>query len=574
MVRRRVANQQQQQRCRGVTRGGAPCSRNALPGSAFCRAHAGAAAAAAAAAAARARPAAAALYGGGGGASSSCAAIRAAASPTAPRRSEPPTLCRNIPRCAVAVEGIPANSVSPTDIWFLTGSLRGMFPTGRAVMKIWADARSPGAADAGGMWESVIPEALGLEYERRVYRRIVDPLMRTRRCTAFVQMLADGVRCTFDTLLSVLQAGFPSKPEPALRAALHSNVRAMSKLPRSGSERVSIQDAIAKPSSDALTPDAVFEQERTEYSYILLSAAPKSAVDLTKVFVDLERPRLSRRHLSLLFSLSFALLALAVSKTSHHDMHLGNAFVVPLPTPQRRTYVVDGHHYTHVALFDVFVFDFDRAHSVALGTNWLLEENLGIQLNEFTASLDFVKLFGYVYGCTSGSLPLSKTEFVVAGAAAGNVRPPIDRVQTLVIDLLLRQPAAFDDEDFLHRIYVSGCHLKDKVGETPPRDVRQFIGRAVRTPHDIFRNLAHIVCVPTTAADVARGAAGAINRWEFSALTGLLLDPASAPALPRRVSPPPPLAVVPASVALAARKFAAAAAAAPESSWGAIICAT
>jgi hypothetical protein len=406
-------------------------------------------------------------------------------------------ICEEIRECAASVKGAAKNSASPTDIWFVRPKDGDV---GVMVMKIYV---SPSTAETvpSMMRGDTLDRILALDYERRIYSEVIKPLIATKRCKNFIFSLGEGVDCTFESLLALLENS--TVPASIRSDVLHRNIFMM---------RRSKRPAIDDTKGLMKIPTSVKrENESFLYNYTLMTAAPTNSV----VFADVnnvEGPKpISRFLWDILFQVYFAIYALNLSKVSHQDLHEGNIFVRRIP-PTRKTYCINNKLLTTVTTAEAFIYDFDRAYCERFGENAYIAFDVLSQKNIFTEKWDVIKPLTYIYD--------SKTKGLRRSAFAtlkNNKFPDSNSSWKQIMDLFVKNGDNYEQNaDYMHQIFTNGYFLEH------PKDaeetVRTELGdSAFNTPLEVLMILATIVGVETTAEDAAGEKDGILNASEFSA---------------------------------------------------------
>ena len=100
------------------------------------------------------------------------------------------------------IEGFDANSASPTDTWVISfkdnvyyeNSDKTEEPLKRAFIKLFISTDFIS-----------YPDTKALEYEIKIYRDIIRPLIDYNVCKNFVKYLSSGLNCTYDDLRNMLE---------------------------------------------------------------------------------------------------------------------------------------------------------------------------------------------------------------------------------------------------------------------------------------------------------------------------------------------------------------------------------
>lgn len=303
------------------------------------------------------------------------------------------------------VIGLASNSASPVDTWILKFK-KGVTYLGETInygfLKWWINPkdlywRKVKSADED--FEEYKNTISGLNYEVKIYRDVVRPLLDNDVCPNFVGFLASGTACSFPDLSSVLT--------PQGVEGMRRNVVYMRKELDSRPSVLSLDDP---EDAGIITPR---QELKWTYDFLLTTAVPRGSFTYEDwLYRDPDSEQKAGLALKqyrentgkIVFQILAACYALAMTKTTHNDLHSGNTFIAEEPR-KKVTYVYGGKVYSFDTEYRPLVFDFDRSYSVQLGDNPLLsdgEESNHLcvhysQCNTYIPNADMVKVLCSLY---------------------------------------------------------------------------------------------------------------------------------------------------------------------------------
>jgi len=295
-----------------------------------------------------------------------------------------------IAACVQSMQGLPSNSASPTDTFIVTLKNHVVYKgvaVKRAFLKIWVTRPIVPASQAA---------IEALNYEVKVYSRIIKPLIDSRVCPFFVKYIAGSLNCTYDNLLALYRLAMP--PETS-RATLDEHIeRNLSYMLSLSRDRPALQDVSNKAYIKRVDLSQVKEQYRFAF---LINEVVLGGLTLA-AFVEQKKYATDDELLTVLLQVAYACQALVLSKVGHMDLHLGNIFVKRLdrPTVARMKYVYANGAESCVDFAfscQVYMYDFDHTYAALLGDNPLLQlPNLRFynMTNELIDNRDIIKAFG------------------------------------------------------------------------------------------------------------------------------------------------------------------------------------
>ena len=115
-------------------------------------------------------------------------------------------ICK-ISKYIVNVSGMRSDSVSPSDIWFL--SFNDTYYKGhkinKAFLKLFVDVDLDSLSSKYPYLNNIYSSVYGLNYELIVYKDIIRPLVDYNICPNFIKYLSGGKGCSYDDILQFLQ---------------------------------------------------------------------------------------------------------------------------------------------------------------------------------------------------------------------------------------------------------------------------------------------------------------------------------------------------------------------------------
>lgn len=312
--------------------------------------------------------------------------------------------------CISKIKGLPARTNSPTDLWIVTfneGVNYENEPVTNGFMKLFLSPKSfegplPIDVDWGDSYNQDTERKMfytGLNYEIKVYRDIIRPLLDYKICPTFLKYISSAKNCDYKNLLDIVDKAGISK------ANLDRNLYILLALE---DERAAIDD----DDEDEEYEDTQLENpEKYKYSWLLTKYIPKGTKDIGDFTVEYmkkpDTPENIDKFLVIYFQILVGCYALSLTHTTHNDLHAGNIFLEKYsdPTddpenPNKITYVINDVIYILETEYLPLIYDFDRTFNERLGMNFLLnttESRDTSQLNKFIPNKDMLKTSIYIY---------------------------------------------------------------------------------------------------------------------------------------------------------------------------------
>jgi len=309
----------------------------------------------------------------------------------------------NIDSCIINVEGKPSNSESPTDIWILSFERNTTYNginLETAMLKLFANLESINSeADDEETYLKMFDSLSGLNYEMKVYKEIINPLLNLSICPNFVRCLATQERCTYENIFNFLKdnttygSGYSNNEfhldDDEVKNILNKNIKEC--LLNFCTSRESINTKLE--TSKEISPQNLL----ITYNMIL-----NENMDLPNVrkYESWFTNKLSEKDLwATTFQIVAACYAMSLSKMVHNDLHLGNIFVKDLGEEVSSIYVVNRKFYVISSRWKIFFYDFDRSYVERFDKNPFINNDLCLrhsQCNIYIENKDVFKVLCHI----------------------------------------------------------------------------------------------------------------------------------------------------------------------------------
>jgi hypothetical protein len=287
--------------------------------------------------------------------------------------------------CVEAVKGVTKNSSSPSE---------GL------ILKFKENTNYEGKPLNYGFmkWFAINKEndsAIALEYEMKVYKEIIRPLIDNHICTNFIRYLSSG-ECDTDAIVNLLQG-----------KVVMDNGDIMNKKESRLATTIMYDFSFYEEETNQRNVNNIINEygkefKKEKYSSEKIGVLINEAISQDTVsFEDwLNNWNWDDFDIlgAILFQICAGIYALNLSHTAHNDLHLGNIWLVP--NKEKIVYIMGKIVYTVDCGLKVLIYDFDRSYSKSLGNNVSLETDLCTrysQCNKLIGSKDIAKVIGGIY---------------------------------------------------------------------------------------------------------------------------------------------------------------------------------
>jgi hypothetical protein len=300
----------------------------------------------------------------------------------------------HISNCITDVKGKGSNSASPTDVWlveFKAGTTYKGEEVDSAFLKLFIDPSSLHFIDEYKS-SPILRLLLGLNYEIRVYKDIIRPLLDLNICPNFVKFLASSESCRYDDILNFLidhvSIGRTLLTDDQVRNILNKNIQFC--LLEKCKKRESIQTEI-----NTYFPPP---NENIRYNMLLNESIDVDTVTFSRWldYILKEEPVNTDLFWMTLFQIVAACYSMSLSKMTHNDLHADNIFIKKLDSETCSLYVIDEIPYIFKCSFKVLIYDFDRSYVERFGNNEILKGESTFS-NRYIENKDIMKSLCYVY---------------------------------------------------------------------------------------------------------------------------------------------------------------------------------
>lgn len=333
------------------------------------------------------------------------------------------------------IEGLRANSASPTDTWIVTYK-KGKNDYQRLFWKIFIDSKK---------FKKDLT-IYGLKYEIKVYKEIILPLIEESVCPFFVKYVHHFDDVEYKELVGLfktenfktLESIFTGRVDDAYtnydklresignlhynRKYLHCRSFQNSKVNKDYcKDRREVLRIATDPDyyaeeeeEDKPHPDEEeLELDESKYNILITECTPFNKYEYDEKDVDRVNPIMTEGTFTfknflkskisdpkynyfykVLFQICVACYSMNLSKMLHNDLHTSNIFVVQLKEYELFVFYINEKRYTLYTDLKVLVYDFDRSYCERLGQNECLNKyicSMG-SCSKFTKLLDFFKV--------------------------------------------------------------------------------------------------------------------------------------------------------------------------------------
>ena len=298
----------------------------------------------------------------------------------------------DIKDCIKKIKGLQSNSASPTDTWIVDFKENTYYQSDKiysGFLKIFINPES------AKKFKYEYKNLLSLDYELRVYKDIIRPLVDLNICTNFVKYLAGGSNCTYNNLFEMLNDHIYTNKNDEIRPIIIKQLlnRNINILRDQIGSRPAINDINIEKFHNISKP------EDFTFDIIMNEQIPSNSItfaNLLREMRDVDNTPL----FPVLFQIAAGCYAMSLSKMVHNDIHDGNIFLEKFKTPKTFFYIINGKEYKITSNYKVFIYDFDRSYCPRFGDNTYLDEyaceDVG-QCNIYSENKDIIKSFCYLF---------------------------------------------------------------------------------------------------------------------------------------------------------------------------------
>ena len=319
---------------------------------------------------------------------------------------EPNRIC-DIGHCTTEVEGIPSNSASLSDVWFLSlkdGTKYGDIKIkDDVVLKIYMN---PGNIVLGGL----LVGSFDMLYESQVYEHVVGPMLKYRINPHFVTFYGNARQCTFDNMMDILRDKTVDMntgeimPDSLLAKLLIRNTFWYGNS-NPDPNRPSINDPFINNDPNLLDTLQVIYKNRNKIEYNLIATASSSGVMFEEwIQQNIKNGKMNYVAQVTVINVISALVALEQFECAHNDLHFHNIFVDEYVDSQvTNTYiyydVIEQKEIAYQTTSNVSpaIYDWDKSYVHRIGPNpGLARKNnffceAAMHCNEYVPSRDILK---------------------------------------------------------------------------------------------------------------------------------------------------------------------------------------
>ncbi len=321
----------------------------------------------------------------------------------------------NISHCATKVNGIPSESASPTDVWFVTLQPNTKYGdtivNGDVSLKIYLNPNMKFPKFNGK--KIVKDDTKELLYETNVYEHVIGPMLEYKINPHFVIFYGSARNCSFKQLLTILDHNTENKTtgEPMDSYSLEQVlIRNSWWIGKGLSDRPSINNPLVVKDKSKSLEIQFYNDNRDKLEYNIIATAKTQGNTLAKwvknhIEIDstLKTKTLDSVAEVALIQLVSGLAALELFKCAHNDLHTGNVFIDEFKEAKKVTYIYNGLKGAKSVFkinsnISALIYDWDRAYVNDLGDNNINDYFCKdySSCNEYVPSRDLLKVFCYI----------------------------------------------------------------------------------------------------------------------------------------------------------------------------------
>jgi predicted NAD-dependent protein-ADP-ribosyltransferase YbiA (DUF1768 family) len=206
--------------------------------------------------------------------------------------------------------------------------------------------------------------AKSLEYEKRVYKEIIDPMIKLKICKHFIPLITIYDSCKYQNLLSIVKNNV--KHETENRTLTDEEVEHSLKRNINNTIIFNKNLLINNPlKQECINYDNI---ESLTFSIILTKFFDNTK---TTTFTQFLQKYSSNVEfvLNVLFQIAVVCFAFSLNKMTHNDLHADNIFIKQYENIQHFIYYINDVKYEIDSFFKVYVFDFNFSFVENIGKN-------------------------------------------------------------------------------------------------------------------------------------------------------------------------------------------------------------
>ena len=313
------------------------------------------------------------------------------------------------------IEGKPANSASPSDIWFANTS------KGELVFKITLNRNTTGYNFTNGSRLEYGEEEQAVEYEAKLYIEIINKLIDNNINPFFVKCEEVFFKVPFRELLNfhnvfgmkkclfrnkllrntlymslVTEKRYRFKNRPSIDevSPFHTPIQVSALLNNEENIEALIKSYSIMHNMEEF--DSMLRPTELFYNIIVTSKTTDSSLSSLHMNNKLTaNGKLNRMGWTVIIQILTALSTLEILKIAHNDLHMGNILIEDT-NENIKYFKFDNFHFRLNSNLNCKIYDWDRAYSSQHGENNLLDYYCdSSQCNEYVPQREATKFFVY-----------------------------------------------------------------------------------------------------------------------------------------------------------------------------------
>jgi hypothetical protein len=287
------------------------------------------------------------------------------------------------------IDGLSSNSSSPTDTWvlyFKDGVTYESIPIKTGFLKFFISPKD---------FRPEPDKLLALNYEIKIYSKVIHPLIENNICPNFVKYLASGVKCDYKNIIDMIKDKLYNEGKLLNKNSYEYNFRRNLKYMF---EELKGRPSINNPINDVDVDDMKDYFKKFSYNMIL-NETTENSITLAQWIKKTDLPDYNIEIWNIIFQISIACYSMFLSKLIHNDLHYGNIFIKNIGEKKYFIYYINGNPIIIKTQYQALIYDFDRSYCKRLGKNNYLDvfcEDYS-QCNKVVEPKDLIKIMCNVY---------------------------------------------------------------------------------------------------------------------------------------------------------------------------------